>query len=291
MENNCKCEVPIEAIGSQKDFVTMDMNKVVGDMDILFICLDTLRYDVAKEEESKGTTPNLNKYGLWEKRHAPGNFTYPSHHAMFSGFLPSPAEPTPLMEREILFFPKDIGLGKYPPQGSFAFEGSTFVEGLQNVGYSTICIGGVAFFNKRSDIGRVLPSLFEKSYWNPSFGCTIKESFDNQIKWIDNVLSKIETDKKVFMYVNVDAIHYPNAFYIEGEKRDSKITHAAALRYVDERIEGLLDMFRRRGKTFVIICSDHGTCYGEDGYHFHNLAHEIVYTVPYKHFVMEDKTE
>lgn len=91
-------------------------------MDILFICLDTLRYDVAIEEEKNEGTYNLNKYGKWEKRHAPGNFTYPSHHAMFAGFLPRPADPIELNKHTPLFFSKNIGLGKIPPKCSFSFE-------------------------------------------------------------------------------------------------------------------------------------------------------------------------
>ena len=36
-----------------------------------------------------------------------------------------------------------------------------------------------------------------------------------------------------------------------------------------------------RPQTFIIICSDHGTLYGEDGYVGHRIAHPIVTTVPY----------
>ncbi|MBU5225949.1 STM4013/SEN3800 family hydrolase [Clostridium senegalense] len=284
--NQLNNEVPMGAIGNIDKEPEINMNEVVGTHDILFVCLDTLRYDVAKEEEKKGTTPYINKYGQWKKCHAPGNFTYPSHHAMFSGFLPSPAEPTPIMERESLFFPKNIGLGNATPKGAFAFEGSTFIEGLSKVGYHTMCIGGVAFFNKRSDIGKVLPSYFEKSYWHPSFSCHIKNSFDNQLDFIGRKVKELENNKRIFMYVNIDTIHYPNNFYLDGAKQDNKETHAAALKYVDNRIERLFDIFRERGKTFVILCSDHGTCYGEDGYEFHCVSHEIVYTVPYKHFFL-----
>lgn len=279
-------DIPIEAIGNFDKERNINMNEIVGTHNILFICLDTLRYDIAKEDEIANKTPNINKYGNWEKRHSPGNFTYPSHHAMFSGFLPSPVEPMPMLEREILFFPKDIGLGKIGPKGSFAFEGSTFVEGLAKVGYKTICIGGVAFFNKRSAIGNVFPSLFQESYWNPSFSCSIKESFENQINFTKKLIEKTPKDENVFLYINVDSIHYPNYFYLDGEKKDNKKTHSAALKYVDDNIENLLNIFRNKGKTFVILCSDHGTCYGEDGYYFHNVSNEIVYTVPYKHFII-----
>lgn len=286
MNYNTDNELPMHT-SHKKSKSDIDMNQIIGRYDVLFVCLDTLRYDVAKEEEDKGLTPHINQYGRWNKCHAPGNFTYPSHHAMFAGFLPSLAEPMPLMDRNMLFFPKDIGMGNKVPEGSFAFEGATFIEGLSKVGYQTICVGGVAFFNKRSDIGRVLPSFFQKSYWNPSFGCPVKESFDNQIRFIKRKVEEIDVNQRICMYLNIDTIHYPNYFYLEGAKEDNKETHAKALHYVDERIDTLFDIFKKRGKTLVILCSDHGTCYGEDGYEFHCVSHEVVYTVPYEHFVIE----
>ncbi len=266
-------------------FKRIDMNEVVGKMDILFVCIDALRYDVAVKEEADGGTSNINKYGKWEKRHAPGNFTYPSHHAMFTGFFPTPADSKDLDKREILFFPKDVGLGRVAPEGAFSFEGATFIKGLEKVGYETICIGGVSFFDKRSDIGKVFPEMFSQSYWRPNFGCSVKDSFDNQIECIEKVLADIE-EKRVFMYVNIDAVHYPNYFYLEQGKKDSIESHAAALKYVDDRIESLLSVFKKRGSTLVILCSDHGTCYGEDGFSNHRISHEVVYTVPYKEFII-----
>ena len=63
-------EIPFSAFRTkmnQKDS-SVDMSKVVGSHDILFICLDTLRYDAAAEEEKNGGTPVLNRYGAWKKR-------------------------------------------------------------------------------------------------------------------------------------------------------------------------------------------------------------------------------
>lgn len=90
--------------GKQDRKPDIDMNGIVGTHDILMLCFDTLRYDVSVAEEASGGTPVLNSYGSgWEKRHAPGNFTYPSHFAIFAGFLPSPAEPHVLRSRKWLF--------------------------------------------------------------------------------------------------------------------------------------------------------------------------------------------
>ena len=82
-------EVPLRLLSSkQQKAPSIDMANVVGICDILLICLDTLRYDVAVQEEAAQNTPVLNRYGTWQKCQAPGNFTLPSHHAMFAGFLP-----------------------------------------------------------------------------------------------------------------------------------------------------------------------------------------------------------
>lgn len=283
-------EVPFAAFRASmtKNETSVDMTQVVGSNDILFVCLDTLRYDAAVEEEKNGGTPVLNRYGLWEKRQAPGNFTYPSHHAIFAGFLPGKEEAKNIAQQEMLFFPKNSGMGKNAPKGAYGFSSSNLVQGLHNDGYDTWCVGGVTFFDKRSDIGNVFPSFFEKSYWNPSFSCSVKESVNNQVDFIIKKLEQNMDDRKIFLYLNVCAIHYPNYFYLDNNKNDSIESHKAALRYVDTQLGRLFDCWKeKRGKTFVVCFSDHGTCYGEDGYIFHAVNHPVVNTVPYKHFFIE----
>lgn len=265
---------------------TVNMQEVVGHCDILFLCLDTLRYDVAKAEEEAGRTPVLSQYGPWEKRQAPGNFTYPSHHAMFAGFLPLPYESKTMMERELLFFPQSVGMGKQRPTGAYCYNAPTFVQALAEDGYTTICIGGVSFFDKRSALGSVFPAMFQYSYWQPAFGCQVKESASHQIDFALTRLSRVPEGQRVMMYINMDAIHYPNYFYLEGARQDNIQTHAAALRYVDGQLAALFAAFAKRGPTFVICCSDHGTCYGEDGRVFHGLNHPVVETIPYKQFFL-----
>lgn len=271
----------------EKIMQTMDMNKIVGSHDVLFICLDTLRYDVAYKEQEEDGTPVLNRYGKWRKCQAPGNFTYPSHQAMFAGFLPIDAEITDMKKREKLFFSADIGMGRIPPKGAFNFKGANIIKGFEEEGYDTYCIGGVSFFDKRTDIGKVMPSYFKYSYWNPSFGCKVKESATHQIDFALQKLEKVAKEQKVMMYINISALHYPNYFYISGERQDSVETQAAALRYVDGELSRLFEAFQKRRDTFVICCADHGTCYGEDGVLYHGVNHPIVNTVPYKHFILK----
>src|SRR5262249_22622007 len=55
----------------------LDARSLIGTHDALFITLDTLRYDVARDALAEGRTPNLAALlpgGAWEERQSPGNF-------------------------------------------------------------------------------------------------------------------------------------------------------------------------------------------------------------------------
>ena len=49
---------------------------------------------------------------------------------------------------------------------------------------------------------------------------------------------------------------------------------------------GLFALMAARRACFTIVCSDHGTAYGEDGHAGHRIGHEVVWTVPYAEFVL-----
>lgn len=257
------------------------MKKIVGSHDILFITLDTLRYDVAVQEEKNHNLPNLCGSGGWEKRHSPGNFTYAAHQAFFAGFLPT--HPRPGGQR--LFaarFPGSVTSG----DDTFVFDAPDIATGLKQLGYHTICIGGVGFFNKNFPLGNVLPSLFQESYWVPEFAATHPHSTANQVAHAIEVMKRIEISTRIFLFLNVSAIHQPHFFYLKDATRDTIESHAAALRYVDTQIGPLFEFMRKRAPVFCIACSDHGTAYGEDGYFGHRLCHEVVWTVPYREFTL-----
>jgi len=95
--------------------------------------------------------------------------------------------------------------------------------------------------------------------------------------------------ERVFLFINVSALHQPNKHYVPGATEDSKATHAAALRYVDSQLPPLFGALSRRGPALGLLMSDHGTCYGDDGYVGHRLAHPAVWTVPYAEVVLPSK--
>lgn len=259
-----------------------DMNTIVGSHDLLMITLDTLRYDAAKLEEPN--CPNLCGSGSWEKRHTPGSFTYAAHHAFFGGFMPTPAN-TDKASHVRLFHSRNTGLKTHPH--TWLFDTPDIVSGLAEEGYRTICIGGVIFFTKKNPLAKVLPGYFQQSYWRMNFGVTNPRSTEHQVQHALKLLDQIPQDEKIFLFLNVSAIHGPNRYFVEGAREDSVQTQRAALRYVDQALGPLFDAMRQRSRpTFCLAFSDHGTAYGEDGYQGHRLAHEVVWNVPYREFVL-----
>jgi hypothetical protein len=265
----------------------LNANELVGTHDILFVTLDTLRYDVARDALRRGRTPNLAAVlpgGRWEERHSPGNFTYAAHQAFFAGFLPTPARPGKHPRLFAVRFPGS----ETATDETCVFDAPDIVTGLAGRGYHTVCVGGVGFFNKQSPLGRVLPGLFAESHWGPDLGVTDPRSTENQVALAEDLLGRLPRGRRVFLFVNVSAIHQPNCIFVEGATADTPATHAAALAYVDRHLPRLFAAVRRRGPALCVLCSDHGTAYGEDGYRGHRAGHPVVWTVPYAEFLLPE---
>jgi len=265
-------------------------SQLIGTHDVLLITLDTLRYDVAVDALHAGLTPNLARLlpgGEWEERHSPGNFTYAAHQAFFAGFLPTPARPG----RHPRLFAARFPGSETTTDATYVFDAPEIVTGLAQLGYHTICIGGVGFFNRLSPLGNVLPSLFAESHWSPALGVTDPNSTENQITQALNALDRVTDQQRVFLFINVSALHQPNCFYLRGATEDSPQSQAAALAYVDSCLPPLLNKLKSRGPLLGVICSDHGTAYGEDGYWGHRICHPVVWTVPYAEFVLPSEPE
>ncbi len=262
-----------------------DMKQIVGSHDILFITLDTLRYDVAQKAFLSGRTPVLAELlstAGWDRRHAPANFTYAAHHAFFAGFLPTPISPGPHPRLFAAEFPGS----ETTALGTCVFPHADIVHGLESRGYRTICIGGVGFFNKLTPLGSALPGLFQESHWSEELGVTCRESTWNQVQLAVKTIEGIAPQQRLFLFVNVAALHQPNCVYLDGADEDSPASQLEALAYVDGCLPPLLERLAARASVFGIICSDHGTAYGEDGYTGHRLNHHVVGDVPYAEFVL-----
>ena len=263
----------------------LNARQLIPSHDVVLITLDTLRYDVAEHATNSGKTPFLSQLipgGRWEQRHSPGSFTYAAHQGFFAGFLPTPATPG---KHPRLFAARFPG-SETTSEQTFIYDAPTLVQGLAEQGYHTICIGGVGFFNRLSPLGSVLPALFHESHWNEEMGVTSRHSTERQVALARERLQAVGNSQRVFLFINISALHQPNCIFAPPAKEDSPETQAAALAYVDRQLPPLFAALAQRGPTLCILTSDHGTAYGDSGFWGHRLAHECVWNVPYAEFVL-----
>ncbi|MEU5644009.1 STM4013/SEN3800 family hydrolase [Streptomyces milbemycinicus] len=245
---------------------------------ILFVTLDSLRYDVAHTAYEDGLTPRLATLlpeAGWERRHTPGSFTLPAHVAFFSGFLPKlpqPKQPPRLWECRPPTF-------KTVAKETFVFEASSLLHGLAGLGYRTVCVGGVTYFSRETPLGSVLPDMFDEDHWRPEFCSREIDSTRYQVDQALEIADRYD-GRPLYLFINVSATHVPHGHYI-GDSRDSHASQRAALAYADEHLGRLMMTLTAERRWLIIMCADHGDAFGDDGFHGRGIAHPAVMNVPY----------
>jgi hypothetical protein len=245
---------------------------------ILFVTLDSLRYDTARTAYDSGLTPHLAALlpeGGWERRQTPGTFTLPAHVAFFSGFLPKlpqPRQPPRLWECRPPAF-KTV-----PPQ-TFVFDAPNLLVGLARHGYRSVCVGGVTYFSRETPLGAVLLDLFDEDHWRPEFCSPEPDSTRHQVDRALEIAARYQ-DRPIYLFVNISATHVPHGHYL-GDSRDTLASQRAALAYADSHLSRLITTLTAERRWLIILCADHGDAFGEDGYHGRGIAHPVVMNVPY----------
>ncbi len=251
----------------------------------LLLTYDSCRYDVLVSAK----TPVLDSYSVIRCAEAPANFTYASHQAFFVGILPTTREYIPYYNRfrKQLLALGGVGEGQVTKT---ALKKTTsdwnLVQGLANEGYQTVGAGAMTWFRQES-----LAAGFRKFLFTGT-------DADRQI---DFLLETIDTERPFFGFINFGETHAPYTFRgnpepckedvrarrmnwppVEqgpvGVENESFKCQVAAAEFLDSRLPRLFDALP--GKTIVVVTSDHGDCFGEDGYWGHGVNHRRVFEVP-----------
>ncbi|HZY68572.1 MAG TPA: hypothetical protein VFE52_08290 [Devosia sp.] len=249
---------------------------------VLFITLDSCRFDTFAAADA----PNIKALGPTHKAQAPSYFTYGSHSAMFVGFTPGiPGAAQPLLDPKFgkLFKLTNAGHAGKGTEG-FALGGRDIIQGFQELGYTTIGSGAMGWFDPATATGHHLSDSFEHFLYDGPF------YLRRQLEWIDARLA--EATAPTFTFLNVGETHVP--YWHEGapwsaddnpcvpfqavdRSADCRLRQRACLEWADRLLKPLLD--RHRDGT-IIVCGDHGDCWGEDGLWEHGVAHPMTLTVP-----------
>jgi hypothetical protein len=249
---------------------------------ILFITLDSCRYDTF----AASYIPHMKAVAPFYKAQAPSYFTYGSHSAMFVGFTPGIAG-----SAQRFFDPKFgklfkiVGVG-YPGKETegYALSGRNIIEGFNNLGYKTYGTAAMAWFDPSSVTGAHLTDSFSHFFYPGP------HSLHKQIEFVNNCLA--QASGSTFTFMNIGETHVP--YWYEGaawsaddnpcvpyqlinRSKECRSRQRESLEFIDRQLAALL---RRYMDGTIIICADHGDCWGEDGLWEHAFMHEKTTTVP-----------
>ena len=259
---------------------------------LLLLTYDSCRYDVLQAAR----TPVLDSFSPIHAAQSPGNFTYVAHLAFFAGILPNVSEDVPLYNRfnQQLFGLLEVGETNVSKNSLFPLHSHlNALYGFRQHGYQTVGAGAMNWFRQET-----LVHGFE------SFRFTNTDA-DAQIEY---VLGTIDASRPFFAFINFGETHAPYTFRGQSEPcpvdvraramswppcetgpvgSDSPAFHhqAMAAEFLDSRLPKLLS--RLPEDTVVVLCADHGDCFGEDGYWGHGINHPRVLEVPLSIFRLD----
>lgn len=270
-----------------------------GARNLVFVVLDSLRFDSLVEAEPR----NLRALGEVERRWSYASWTAPSHYNLLMGLLPHSSPPqvyaSEYYKDDFIRYSERLGVpgmefGRILPS---LFLPTYLKHGL---GYRTHAMVSMPVLNRHTVINRDFDSY------------ELMPTHNDMAAMIDRM--EFSEEAPSFHLLNVGETHYPYALPDEDPENWPKISgvhgvfkrlnedpggevapreffdrraleelrgrQVRAVEYLDGLFARLFD--RLPSNTWVIVTSDHGELFGEEGYFGHGpIAHEKVLEVPF----------
>jgi hypothetical protein len=274
-----------------------------GANSLVVVVLDSLRYDSAM---AAGMT-NLARLGPVEERWSYASWTAPSHYNLLMGLLPHRS-------------PKQVYASEYYKEDFVRYTERLGVPGIEfkallpsiylpiylreRLGFRTSAMVSMPVLNRHTPVNCGFDSYELMTRHNDMAGMLEKLRFD---------------DRPSFVLLNVGETHYPYALPDEDPSEWPRISGVhGVFKHLDEHVVGgqlvddpevtgffrteQLDQLRARQvnaaryvdgllgdlydlvppRTWIVVTSDHGELFGEDGYFGHGpISHEKVFAVPF----------
>ena len=253
---------------------------------VLFVTLDSCRYDTFEA----AAAPKMKSVAPLYRAQAPSHYTYGSHSAMFVGFTPGMAEvKQQFLNPKFGKIFKIVGPG-FGAKGTEAYDlqGRDIVEGFANLGFATIGAGAMAWFDPATATGLHLSQSFSRFFYPGPYHLA------RQLAWISEELAASRRNGTTdnFVFLNVGETHVPYwfegapweasdnpcwPFQTEDRSADCRLRQRMCCEFADGLLGPLLAAF---AESTVVICGDHGDCWGEDGLWEHGISHAATLTVP-----------
>src|SRR5581483_288544 len=270
-----------------------------GALNLVIVVLDSLRYD----SWLAATPRSLAFLGKAERRFSYASWTAPSHYNLLMGLLPhsSPAHvyASEYYKQDFLRYSERLGV---PDMEFKRLIPSLFLPSYlkHTLGYATHARVSMPVLNRFTPINHDFDTYELMPAHNDMAAIVEQVSFDENRPsfWLLNVgethypygwpgndgrdLPHISGVHGVFKRLDDPAGLGTDAleFFSSGQLKSLHERQIAALEYLDGVFERLLAKLPRN--TWLIVTSDHGELFGEDGYFGHGpIAHNKVLEVPF----------
>jgi hypothetical protein len=272
-----------------------------GSRNLVIITLDSLRYDSWIAAQPK----NLARLGPVERRYSYASWTAPSHYNTLMGLLPHHS-------------PQRVYSSEYYKQDFLRYNDRLGVEGIEfrkflpsiylptylstQLGYNTNAMVSMPVLNEHTPINKDFTSY------------RLMPKHNDMAAMLDDLT--FDDGRPSFYLLNAGETHYPYALPDEDPSEWPRISGAhGVLKALDEAVQGgragesegffdeaELERLRQRQiravtyvdtlfekvfdivppNTWIVVTSDHGELFGEDGYFGHGpICHEKVFEVPF----------
>jgi hypothetical protein len=267
---------------------------------LVVLVFDSCRYDSWTAAAPK----TLGRLGPVEQRWSYASWTAPSHYNLLMGLLPHTSPPrvyaSEYYKQDFIRYSERLGM---PGMEFKRLLPSIFLPTfLRNeLGYSTHAMVSMPVLNRHTPINRDFDSYELMPKHNDLGAMLDKMTF--------------REDRPSFYLLNTGETHYPYAlpnedpstwprisgvhgvfkrlddqpgpdgepspeFFDDAKLHELRDRQINAVRYLDDVVARLFDLVP--SNTWIVVTSDHGELFGEDGYFGHGpVAHDKVFEVPF----------
>ena len=246
----------------------------------MLITLDSLRWDVFNAAPMN----SFLKQFPHEKAYTHGTYTLPSHTAFFTGKLPctynGQFDTCARSGRRMTGKPQ-WRLMNPESDGPAVMKlgGKNIVDGFNKKGYHTIGTGAVSWFNPNKPAHIPVLRDFHANMWFGEYTQAAK-----QVSFVaDQIASATKKGQPYFAFINFGETHH--SFRVRpqdkpvpyGNKKNCLHAQLRCLIFLDNMLSGFISHLKN---VDIVICSDHGDCFGEDNLWGHSFYHPKVIEVP-----------
>lgn len=253
--------------------------------DVLLITLDTTRRDhLGFYGAARPTSPNFDELAreavVYTEARSTSSWTLPSHASLFTGLWPHSHGAGYGSGEGVRVAGRDPDAGGVPPVRPLGPEPATLAEMLDEQGYATGAVVAGPYMNRAFGVARGFASYHDSGVTSGP-GLLAEEVTDQALSWLE-----ANAGRPRFLFLNYFDPHVPyypppsfrSAFLdraiaarvgpTQRNLRDAVALYDAEILYMDQHLGRLFRHLRDTGaweRTLVIVTSDHGEMFGEQG--------------------------